>query len=69
MSGRENAALAQAKLHDAISEMTTDDFLLLIGHPLNIAMAAHIAMTKLRKVSFLIWDRASYTYKTSEVES
>lgn len=67
LSGHETAEVATAKLRYAISAMTSADFLLLIGSPRNIAIAGHLALTKLKDVNFLIWDRNKYSYNVERI--
>jgi hypothetical protein len=69
LSGKEVTQHAVWKLADDLSRMTSEDYLLLIGHPINIAIASHIALTALSgRVNFLVWDRVNYKYEKQEVE-
>lgn len=62
LSGRESTDVAHLKLDTALSHMTTDDYLMLIGNPINIAIAAHLALSRLGTVRFLRWNRDNYNY-------
>ncbi|TAK94337.1 hypothetical protein EPO05_06480 [Patescibacteria group bacterium] len=67
LSGREDPETAMSKLQDAMEGFTSIDFLLLIGSPINIALAAHIALRKLGSVNFLVWDRTNYRYNIERI--
>ena len=68
LSGKEEPWQAMEKLREGLSRMTSDDSLLLIGNPLHIAIASHVAFTRLGgKVRFLTWDRNRYAYNITEV--
>ena len=69
LSGRENPQDAEHKLRESLCRMTDQDFLLLIGSPLNIALASHIALSLLEgKINFLVWDRIHYIYQLERIE-
>ena len=68
LKGDESPTEATNKLERALSEMSHDDHLLLIGNPVFIALASHIALTKLDgEVKLLVWDRESYSYNSTTI--
>lgn len=67
LSGKESARVATEKLTEVFKRMRPDDYVLLIGHPLNIAIAGHIVFTKHAVVNFLVWDRDHYRYNCEPV--
>ncbi|UOF78074.1 hypothetical protein [Caudoviricetes sp.] len=62
LSGKETPDIASEKLRRSFESMRADDYLLLIGHPLNIGIACHLAFCKFPVVNFLVWDRDHYRY-------
>src|SRR5436309_13475819 len=58
LTGKEEKLVAYGRLADRISMMRRNDFLLLIGNPIYIGIAMHVALTLLRgKINVLVWDR------------
>lgn len=69
LNGKETPTQAAHKLVRALDAMTEEDFLLLIGNPLFIGLACHVALTALGgQMQALVWDRKHLTYNIEKVE-
>jgi hypothetical protein len=67
LTGRETTEKAKGKLHGALTSMKDNDYLLLIGNPLFIGLAVHIAKSAFEIYSgaplkCLIWNPVEYKY-------
>jgi len=68
LTGKENNQQAIVKLEHALRDIRPDDYLLLIGNPVFIALASHIAFTLCDgRVNLLVWDRESYSYNCEKI--
>jgi hypothetical protein len=62
LTGREEINVAQDKLRLVMTNMVEDDFLLLVGSPVHIAMASFRVLNRFGKANFLVWNREEYKY-------
>lgn len=68
-SGRKLTVEDTPIIKAALDDFTTDDFLVLMGSPLQIGLATHFAMERTDgKVTFLIWDHYIKDYKMQEID-
>jgi hypothetical protein len=68
LTGREDLHHAQHKIYAAIEAMNPEDFILLVGSPLHIAITSYRALTKHKRINFLVWCREEYKYDHRIVE-
>lgn len=66
LRGNESKKEAQDKLITYLSDFKPNDFLLLIGSPLFIAIAV-VAISQREVVQLLIWDREHQKYNVEEL--
>jgi len=62
LSGREPIDRAQDKIRLALANMVESDFLLLVGSPLHIAIAAFTVLNRFGKANVLVWNQEAYKY-------
>lgn len=71
LDGHETAIMAQDRLNEYLYDIRPQDYLLLIGNPLHIAIAAQVARKQLggqgHPLKVLIWDRESQTYTEEKI--
>lgn len=68
LTGRETLECAMEKLCKHLKHITPNDFLLLIGSPVSVGLAMHLALTfNEGKLKLLIWDREQYRYNIKEI--
>jgi hypothetical protein len=68
LTGRESNKDAWGKLMHDLGDMQSEDYLLLIGNPVFIGMATHLAISyfmdrDLGQVNFLVWNPKKYEYR------
>lgn len=68
LTGKEDLSHAQNKIWAAVEAMQPDDFVLLVGSPLHIAITSHYALVRFKKINFLVWNRECYKYDHRIVE-
>lgn len=68
LTGKEILHHAQHKIYAAVESMAPDDYILLVGSPLHIAITSFRALTRLKRVNFLVWRREEYRYEHQIVE-
>lgn len=67
LTGEETNEQVITKLHEKLQSISKKDFVLLIGHPLFIAMTAAVAFEYEDTINFLIWDREHYKYNVESI--
>jgi hypothetical protein len=69
LTGKETTEHATLKIEEHLAFMRPDDYLLLIGNPLFIAIASAKAFDQCDgSVNFLLWEREEYRYRIERVE-
>ena len=69
LRGKESSEEAFERLSRLMVNMLPADYLLLIGNPVYIAIASHIAFAVCEgKVNLLLWDREKQLYRCETVE-
>ena len=55
-------------IQEALKDFTEDDFLILAGSPLQMGIAAYIAIKKTEgRMKFLVWDNLKKTYSLEAI--
>jgi hypothetical protein len=71
LTGRETTAQATAKLAERLKHFTPEDFILLIGNPVFMAIAIMIASRvtreQRRQLQLLVWNREHYKYDLERI--
>lgn len=68
LSGKEDPQVALRRLHKHLRFFQPNDFLLLLGSPLNMAMAFNLAcLFAGGKVNVLVWEREKYKYSIEHI--
>jgi hypothetical protein len=68
LTGEESNEQAFIKLEDSLLYMDKTDYILLIGHPIFIAMTSAVAFSYFNTIKFLVWERDKYKYKVEVLE-
>lgn len=69
LDGTETPSAAYQKLLSTLKEFKQEDYLLLVGSPLNIAISAIVAdsFNPAFELQFLVWDKEHYKYNCQKV--
>ena len=64
LTGKETADEALERLEHYLKDFQFEDYLLLVGNPVNIALASILVweLSTLRTINLLVWDREYYKY-------
>ena len=68
LTGNETTTQAIEKLKTKLNLFGPNDCLLLIGNPLYIGIATHIALQKSPQLNVLLWDRDHYRYNKETIK-
>jgi len=67
LTGKEDVDQAMDKIRHTLVNMTADDYLLLVGSPIHIALASHYVLKAFGRANFLVWCRDYYRYNCEEI--
>lgn len=62
LTGKEDVDQALNKIRHSLVAMKCDDFILLVGSPVHIALTCHYVLSSFKEINMLVWNRDFYRY-------